>query len=59
MRTYVAFTGFLFALLVAAHVWRVFLEPHLLHDLPFWMITVLAATLSVWAWLALRRTSRS
>lgn len=50
MKTYVASTGILFALLVLVHVWRVIEEPHLLRDLPFWIITAAAGALSVWAW---------
>jgi hypothetical protein len=59
MKTYVAITGVLFALVVAAHVWRMFLEPRLVHEASFWLITAFAAGMSAWAFIVLRRSSRS
>ena len=59
MRTYVITTGTAFALVTLAHVWRVFVERHLITDPPFLAITALSTTLAVWAGvLALRRSSR-
>jgi hypothetical protein len=58
MRTYLATTGILFALLVVAHVWRMALEPTLARDPWFLVFSVLAAGLSVWAISLLRRAPR-
>ncbi|MEZ5401441.1 MAG: hypothetical protein R2729_17350 [Bryobacteraceae bacterium] len=50
MRTYVAVTGTLFALITVAHIARIFLEhEHLATDPAYWALTLLAAGLSVWA----------
>jgi hypothetical protein len=59
MKTYVVITGVLFALIVAAHVWRMFVEPHLVHEASYWVITGFAAGMSAWAWIVLRRSSRT
>ena len=57
MRTYVMTTGVIFALLVAAHVWRLFAESASLATDPFYiLITLAAAVLSGWACLLLRRS---
>ena len=49
-------TGVIFALLVVAHVWRVFAEsPSLARDPSYIIITLLAGALSVWALSLLRR----
>lgn len=58
MRTYLATTGALFALLVLAHVWRATIEPNLVRDPWFLIFSVLAAALSVWAF-SLFRTAPS
>ncbi|MEO7682974.1 MAG: hypothetical protein ABIU86_03480 [Gemmatimonadaceae bacterium] len=56
MRTYVMTTGVIFALLVVAHVWRLFAESASLATDPFYiLITLAAGLLSVWALLLLRR----
>jgi hypothetical protein len=59
MRTYLATTGILFALVVAAHIWRMVAEPGLTRDPWYLILSVLAAGLSVWAFSLLRRTPRS
>jgi hypothetical protein len=59
MRTYLATTGVLFALLVVAHVWRATIEPNLARDPWFLMFSVLAAALSFWAFSLFRRAPRS
>lgn len=57
MRSYVAVTGILFALLVVAHVARMVLENGSLASDPIYLaITATSAGLSLWAWLALRRS---
>ena len=59
MKAYVAFTAILFGLVVIAHVWRMCVETHLIHDPTYWVITGLAAGMSAWAWIVLARSSRS
>ncbi len=59
MKAYVTTTGAIFGLLTLAHVWRIIEERHLASDPWYLLITVAAAALSVWAWLVLRRSSRS
>jgi hypothetical protein len=59
MKAFVATAGVLFALLVVVHIWRAVVEPHVLRDFWFWLITVAAAGLSLWAWSVLRRSARS
>ena len=56
MRSYVAVTGIIFGLLTVAHIWRIFLEPHLATDPWFLTFTIVAATLSVLAWRVARRS---
>ena len=55
MRIYVIATGVVFALLTLAHVWRIFVEPQLATDPWFMFFTLVAASLSVVAWLVARR----
>jgi len=55
MRAYVAVTGILFALLVAAHAARMVVEPRFVHDPIYWLITGLGALFAAWALLVLLR----
>ena len=57
MRTYTATTGVIFALLAVSHVWRMYAESsaHLERRPEYIIITLVAAGLSVWAMLILRR----
>jgi hypothetical protein len=56
MRTYVIVTGAIFALLVVAHIWRMFAESATLAADPgYILITVASGLLSLWAALVLRR----
>ena len=57
MRAFVATAGTVFALLVLVHIWRVVEEPNLVRDPWFWLITLAAAALSVWAWSVFRRSA--
>ena len=59
MRAYVMITGAIFGLLAVAHVWRWYLERHLLTDPAHVSITVVAAALSVWAWRLTRGPTQS
>jgi uncharacterized membrane protein required for colicin V production len=59
MRTYALTTGVIFALLAAAHLYRIVAESHSLGTDPwFLIITLVAALLSVWAFIVARRTPR-
>lgn len=56
MKAYLITTGALFALIVVAHLWRIFAEsPGLARDPFYVLLTVAAASLSFWAVLLLRR----
>jgi hypothetical protein len=59
MKTYVVITGAVFGLLALAHVWRMFLEPHLARDPWFILITAASAALSLRAWRMVRRSTPS
>jgi hypothetical protein len=56
MRAYLMTTGILFALLVVAHVWRMFAEGGRVVDPVFVVATLLAAALGAWAAVLLRRS---
>jgi hypothetical protein len=59
MKAYLITTGTVFALLTAAHVWRVFVEGAHLAKEPFFVaITIAAAALALWAWRLLRAPAR-
>ena len=59
MKAYVIITGVIFALITAAHIWRIIAEsPRLLGDPSFVLLTVAAAGLAVWAWLLVQRRPR-
>lgn len=59
-RAYLLTTCAVFALLVVAHVVRVFTESRALATDPwFVLLTVAAAALSAWAWVVARRTRRN
>jgi len=56
LRAYITTTGIIFALLVVAHVWRMFVESwRLAREPEYIVITLLSAALSVWAFSLLRR----
>jgi len=59
MRTYLAVTGVLFALIVVAHIARLAEEGNgLLRD-PWWvLLTAVAAGMSLWAWRLFARARR-
>jgi hypothetical protein len=60
MKAYLITTGILFGLLTGAHIWRAIAEgPQMAKDPFFILLTVLAASLSIWAWRLLRTLSRS
>jgi hypothetical protein len=56
MRAYVITTGIVFGLLVVAHIWRMVAEaPRLAANPPFIAITLVAASLGLWAGYLLLR----
>ena len=50
MNAFLITVGTVFGLVVVAHVARVFVEPHMAAEPWFWLLTLLAAVLSAWAW---------
>ena len=57
MKAYVMTTGIVFALLTVIHILRIILEnPRLGKDPWFILLTLFAASLTVWAWRLLRST---
>jgi hypothetical protein len=59
MKAYVITTGVVFGLLTLAHLWRIIVERHLATDPIFILITIIAASLCVWAWRVIRVSARS
>ena len=55
MKAYVMTTGTVFGLIVVAHIWRAIAEgPSLVKDPFFILATIVAISLSLWAWRVLR-----
>ena len=60
MKSYVITTGTVFCLIVVVHVWRAIAEGPALAKNPFYILTtVIAVTLSLWAWRVLRTMPHS
>jgi hypothetical protein len=60
MKAYLITTGTVFGLITVAHICRMFAEgPRLAREPVFLLLTLLAAGLSVWAWILVARSSRS
>jgi hypothetical protein len=60
MKAYLITTGTVFALITLAHLMRIWVEgPRLAKEPVFMLLTLAAAALSVWAWILLRRLSRT
>ena len=60
MKAYLITTGAVFGLLTLVHLWRIIAEGvHLATDPIFILITLIAASLCVWAWRVLRVSARS
>lgn len=58
MKPYVITTGIIFALITIAHLARMAMEPHVLTEPLYLLLTLLSAALAVWAVVVLRRLSR-
>jgi hypothetical protein len=60
MKAYVMTTGVLFGVLTVAHLWRVFEEGASLATDPWYvLVTLVAATLCLWAWRLVRLSTRA
>jgi len=59
MKAYLLITGGVFALITVAHIWRMALEPNMLTQPWFLLMTFCAAAFSVWAILLFRETGRA
>ena len=59
MKAYVITSGAIFALITIAHIAHIAMETHVLREPFFLLLTLLAAALSIWAFVVLRRVSSS
>ena len=59
MKAYVITSGAIFALITIAHIAHIAMETHVLREPFFLLLTLLAAALSIWAFIVLRRVSSS
>jgi hypothetical protein len=59
MKAYVMTTGAVFGLLTLVHLLRIIVEPHFATEPLYLLITVAAASLSLWAWRLVRISTRS
>jgi len=50
VKAFLAVVGTVFGLVVVAHVARMFAEPRMAAEPWFWILTVISAVLSAWAW---------
>ncbi len=58
MKAYLVTTSLIFGLITAAHFLRFFYEPHLATDVPYLLLTALAAGLCAWGIRLLTRQPR-
>jgi hypothetical protein len=60
VKAYVITSGTVFGLIVVAHIWRAIAEgPPIAKNPAYILLTVAAATLSLWAWRVLKALPRS
>jgi hypothetical protein len=57
MKAYLITSGAIFALITIAHIAHIAMETHVLREPFFLLLTLLAAALSIWAFVVLRRVS--
>lgn len=57
MKAYLITTGFVFALIVVSHILRFITEGGATREPLLWLVTVLAAGFSIWAFRLLRLSS--
>lgn len=55
MKPFLIVVGTVFGLIVVAHIARFFAEPRMAGDPWYWLLTIVAAALSAWAWRLLWR----
>jgi hypothetical protein len=58
MKIYVIITGVIFALITIAHVARMVMEPRVLTEPVYLLLTLVSAALAIWAVVVLRRLTR-
>jgi hypothetical protein len=58
MKAFLVTAGTIFTLVVVVHLYRITLEPNLVRDPWFWLITALSAGLGLWAWRLVWRSRR-
>jgi len=59
MKAFLIVAGSVFALGVVAHIARITVEPGMARDPWFWLLTIVAAALSAWAWRLVWQMRRS
>jgi hypothetical protein len=59
MKAYLIATGTLFGLIVVVHAWRMAVETNLLRDPWYYLITLTAAALAIWAFRLLKSVGRA
>jgi hypothetical protein len=59
MKAFLVVAGSVFGLIVVAHIARITVEPEMAKEPWFWLITIVAAGLSGWAWRLVWRVPRS
>jgi hypothetical protein len=57
MKAYVITTGVIFALITLSHIVRMALEPRVLTEPLYLLLTILSTALAIWAVIVLRRLS--
>ena len=50
MKAFLIVTGTVFGLIAIAHIARISVEPQMAGEPWFWLLTIVAAALSAWAW---------
>ena len=50
MKAFLITAGTVFGLIVVVHAIRLVVEPAAIRDPWFWLLTIAAAALSIWAW---------
>ena len=57
MKLYIITSGLIFALIAVAHIARMATESNVIREPLFLVLTLIAAGLSIWAFVVLRRAS--
>jgi hypothetical protein len=59
MKAFLIVAGSVFGLIVVAHIARIMVEPNMAREPWFWLLTIVSAGLSAWAWRLAWRLPRS